>query len=35
VFEDPEKTLQDKEIDALMGQLTSVFETRISAQIRK
>jgi phenylalanyl-tRNA synthetase beta chain len=35
VFEDPEKTLQDKEIDALMGQLTSVFETKISAQIRK
>jgi len=34
-FEDPEKTLQDKEIDALMGQLTSVFEGKLGAQIRK
>ncbi len=35
VFEDPEKTLQDKDIDALMGQLTSAFEIKIGAQIRK
>ena len=34
-FEDPEKTLQDKEIDAVMGQLTSVFEGKLGALIRK
>jgi phenylalanyl-tRNA synthetase beta chain len=34
-FEDPEKTLQDKEIDAMMGQLTGVFEGKLGAQIRK
>ena len=34
-FEDPEKTLQDKDIDALMGQLTGVFEGKLGAQIRK
>lgn len=35
VFEDPEKTLQDKEIDALMGQLVGMFEGKLGAQIRK
>jgi phenylalanyl-tRNA synthetase beta chain len=34
-FDDPEKTLQDKDIDALMGQLTSSFEVKLGAQIRK
>lgn len=34
-FEDPEKTLQDKDIDAVMGQLTSAFEGKLGAQIRK
>jgi phenylalanyl-tRNA synthetase beta chain len=34
-FEDPEKTLQDKEIDALVEQLTNVFEGKLGAQIRK
>lgn len=34
-FENPEKTLHDKEIDALMGQLTSVFEEKLGALIRK
>ena len=34
-FDDPEKTLQDKDIDALMGQLTSAFEVKLGAQIRK
>ena len=33
-FEDPEKTLQDKEIDHLMQQLQQVFETRLKATIR-
>jgi phenylalanyl-tRNA synthetase beta chain len=35
IFEDPEKTLQDKEIDATMGQLTGVFEGKLGATIRK
>lgn len=35
VFEDPEKTLQDKDIDAAMGQLVGVFETKLGAQIRR
>jgi len=35
VFEDPEKTLQDKEIDAAMGQLVGMFEVKLNAQIRK
>ncbi len=34
-FEDPEKTLQDKEIDGLMQQLQQAFETRLKATIRK
>lgn len=34
VFEDPEKTLQDKEVDALMAQLVSVFEGKLGAKIR-
>ncbi len=34
-FEDPEKTLQDKDIDGLMGQLTSAFEGKLGAQVRK
>ncbi|MBK7938556.1 MAG: phenylalanine--tRNA ligase subunit beta [Lewinellaceae bacterium] len=34
-FEDPEKTLQDKEIDHLMQQLQQVFETKLNAIIRK
>ncbi len=35
VFEDPEKTLQDKEIDAVMSQLQQAFETKLQATIRK
>lgn len=35
VFEDPEKTLQDKDIDALMTQLVHVFEEKLGALIRK
>ncbi|MBK8924223.1 MAG: phenylalanine--tRNA ligase subunit beta [Saprospirales bacterium] len=35
LFEDPQKTLQDKEIDALLQQLQQVFEQRLNATIRK
>lgn len=35
VFEDLEKTLQDKEIDALMGQLVGVFEGKLGAVVRR
>ena len=35
LFEDPEKTLQDKEIDALMQQLQQAFEHKLNAIIRK
>ena len=35
VFEDLEKTLQDKEIDGIMGQLTVAFEGKLGAVIRK
>lgn len=35
IFEDTGKTLQDKEIDAVMNQLTSVFEGKLGAVIRK
>ncbi|MFN0033840.1 MAG: phenylalanine--tRNA ligase subunit beta, partial [Saprospiraceae bacterium] len=35
VFEDPEKTLQDKEIDGVMGQLVEVFEGKLGAMVRK
>jgi phenylalanyl-tRNA synthetase beta chain len=35
VFEDLEKTLQDKEIDTAMGQLQQAFEAKLGAQIRK
>jgi phenylalanyl-tRNA synthetase beta chain len=35
VFEDPEKTLQDKEIDAVMQQLQQAFESKLQASIRK
>ncbi|MDX1911492.1 MAG: phenylalanine--tRNA ligase subunit beta [Saprospiraceae bacterium] len=35
VFEDLEKTLQDKDIDALMNQLIGAFESKLGAQIRK
>ncbi|MCW5923044.1 MAG: phenylalanine--tRNA ligase subunit beta [Saprospiraceae bacterium] len=34
-FEDPEKTLQEKEIDSLMQQLQQAFETKLNAVIRK
>jgi len=34
-FEDPEKTLQEKEIDSLMQQLQQAFETKLNATIRK
>jgi phenylalanyl-tRNA synthetase beta chain len=34
IFEDPEKTLQDKDIDALMNQLQTAFETKLGAEIR-
>lgn len=35
LFEDPEKTLQEKEIDALMQQLQQTFENKLNAMIRK
>ena len=35
VFEDAEKTLQDKEIDALTQQLQQAFEAKLGAVIRK
>lgn len=35
LFEDPGKTLQDKEIDALMQQLQQAFEHKLFATIRK
>jgi phenylalanyl-tRNA synthetase beta subunit len=35
VFEDNEKTLQDKEIDATMSQLQQAFEQKLGAIIRK
>ncbi|MFN0015057.1 MAG: phenylalanine--tRNA ligase subunit beta [Saprospiraceae bacterium] len=35
LFEDPQKTLQDKEIDAMMQQLQQAFEQKLSASIRK
>ena len=35
VFEDPEKTLQDKEVEAAMGQLVGVLEGKLGATIRK
>jgi phenylalanyl-tRNA synthetase beta chain len=35
LFEDPEKTLQDKEIDQVMQQLQQAFETKLQALIRK
>ena len=35
LFEDPEKTLQDKEIDAVMQQLQHAFETKLQATIRQ
>jgi phenylalanyl-tRNA synthetase beta chain len=35
VFEDLEKTLQDKDIDHLMGQLVGAFETKLGAVVRK
>ncbi len=35
VFEDIEKTLQDKDIDQMMQQLQTAFETKLNAQIRK
>ena len=35
VFEDKEKTLQDKDIDTIMTQLQTAFETKLSAHIRK
>ena len=35
IFEDTEKTLQDKEIDSLMQQLQQAFEMKLKATIRK
>ncbi|MBK9339039.1 MAG: phenylalanine--tRNA ligase subunit beta [Lewinellaceae bacterium] len=35
LFEDPQKTLQDKEIDALMQQLQQAFEQKLNATVRK
>jgi phenylalanyl-tRNA synthetase beta chain len=35
LFENPAKTLQDKEIDAMMQQLQEVFEQKLKANIRK
>jgi phenylalanyl-tRNA synthetase beta chain len=34
-FEDPDKTLQDKEIDAVMQQLQQAFESKLNAIIRR
>ena len=35
VFEDQEKTLQDKDIEGFMAQLQQAFETKLGAQVRK
>ncbi len=35
LFEDPDKTLQDKDIDAVMQQLQQAFETKLQASVRK
>ncbi|MCC6462024.1 MAG: phenylalanine--tRNA ligase subunit beta [Saprospiraceae bacterium] len=35
IFENPEKTLQDTEVDQLMQQLQQAFETKLNASIRK
>jgi phenylalanyl-tRNA synthetase beta chain len=35
VFEDPEKTLQDKEVDQVVEQMIGAFETQLSAHIRR
>lgn len=35
VFQDAEKTMTDKEIDALMQQLVQAFEKKLNAEIRK
>jgi len=35
VFEDPERTLQDKEVEAAMGMLVGVFEGKLGAVVRK
>lgn len=35
VFEDKEKTLQEQEIENWMNQLTTSFETKLQAQVRK
>ncbi len=34
-FEDPTRTLQDKEVDAVMGELIGNFESKLSAVIRR
>jgi phenylalanyl-tRNA synthetase beta chain len=34
-FEDPDKTLQDKDIDSVMQQLQDAFETKLNALIRR
>jgi phenylalanyl-tRNA synthetase beta chain len=34
-FLDPQKTLTDKEIDAVMEKLIKAFETQLQAEIRK
>ncbi len=35
VFEDPERTLQDKEVDQVVEQMIGAFETQLSAHIRR
>lgn len=35
IFEDPEKTLQEKDIDNLLQQLQQAFETKLNAVIRR
>lgn len=35
VFEDPDKTLQDKDIDKVMSKLIQQFETQLDARIRR
>ena len=35
IFEDPSKTLQDKEVDAVMNELIEAFEGKLGALIRR
>jgi phenylalanyl-tRNA synthetase beta chain len=35
VFENPERTLQDKEVDEIMDQLIREYEMKLNAAIRR